>query len=66
MGDEADGSTIVIEDEDGILAALGISSDGNGEINNANVARKYSNAVFSVNGVQVTRSTNRSTTSLKV
>lgn len=58
MGDEADGSTIVIEDEDGILAALGISSDGNGEINNANVARKYSNAVFSVNGVQVTRSTN--------
>lgn len=58
MGEGVEGSAVVFEDTDGILSALGITSDADGEIAEQNVARPYTDAVISVNGVQVTRSSN--------
>lgn len=57
MATEADGSKIVFEDQ-GLLSALGIQQDGN-EVAEQNVSQQYQDAVFTVNGLEVTRSTNR-------
>lgn len=57
FGTEADGSKIVFEDQ-GLLSALGIQQDGN-EVAEQNVSQQYQDAVFTVNGLEVTRSTNR-------